>query len=100
MILKPARLMFALVALVAAPAFAQNAATVNGKAIPNAKIDLMVKQVVAQGKQTDTPQLREAIKRELIGPEITERALVSSALKLGAEARTVLSTVDPTSVGD
>jgi len=28
-----------------------------------------------------------AIRRELIGAEITERALVSSALNIGAEAR-------------
>ena len=71
--LKPARLMIALLALAAAPVFAQttgNAATVNGKAITNAKIDQMVKQVVAQGKQTDSPQLREAVKRELIGREV------------------------------
>ena len=83
MILKPARLMLTLIALVAAPAFAQNAATVNGKAIPNAKIDLMVKQVVAQGKQTDTPQLREAIKRELIGREV----LIQEADKQGFGTR-------------
>jgi peptidyl-prolyl cis-trans isomerase C len=73
MILKPARLMIALLALVAAPVFAQstgNAATVNGKAIPNAKIDQLAKRVAAQGKQPDSPQLRESIKRELIGMEV------------------------------
>jgi peptidyl-prolyl cis-trans isomerase C len=70
MMLKPAHLMLALVALVAAPVFAQTAATVNGKAIPTSKIELMVKQVVAQGKQPDSPQLREAIRRELIGREV------------------------------
>jgi len=68
--LKPARLMLALIAVVAAPAFAQNAATVNGKAIPAAKVDQMVKQVVAQGQQPDTPQLREAVKKELISREV------------------------------
>lgn len=83
MILKPARLMIALIALVAAPAFAQTAATVNGKAIPAAKIELMVKQVVAQGKQTDSPQLREAIKRELIGREV----LIQEADKQGFGTR-------------
>ncbi|WP_426105921.1 peptidylprolyl isomerase [Massilia sp. TSP1-1-2] len=83
MILKPARLMIALLALVAAPVFAQNAATVNGKPITNAKIDLMVKQVVAQGKQTDSPQLREAIKRQLIGLEV----LIQEADKQGFGTR-------------
>lgn len=70
MMLKPARLLLALIALVAAPAFAQNIATVNGKGIPAAKVDQVVKQVVAQGKQTDSPQLREAIKKDLIGREV------------------------------
>ncbi len=85
MILKPARLMLAMVALVAAPAFAAPAApadvaaTVNGKVITNAKIDLMVKQVVAQGKQTDSPQLREAIKRDLVAREV----LIQEADKQG-----------------
>jgi len=70
MILKPARLLLAMIAMVAAPVFAQNIATVNGKAIPAAKVDQMVKQVVAQGKATDSPQLRDMIKKELIGREV------------------------------
>jgi peptidyl-prolyl cis-trans isomerase C len=70
MILKPARLLLAMTAMVAAPAFAQNVATVNGKPIPSAKVDQMVKQVVAQGKATDSPQLRDMIKKELIGREV------------------------------
>jgi peptidyl-prolyl cis-trans isomerase C len=79
MILKPARLMFALLAIAAAPAFAQNVATVNGKAIPASKVDQVVKQVVAQGKGTDGPQLREAIKKDLIGREV----LIQEADKQG-----------------
>jgi peptidyl-prolyl cis-trans isomerase C len=70
MILKPARLLLAVTAMVAAPVFAQNAATVNGKAIPAAKVDQLVKQVVAQGRATDSPQLREQVKKELIGREV------------------------------
>jgi peptidyl-prolyl cis-trans isomerase C len=70
MILKPARLLLAMIAMVAAPVFAQNVATVNGKPIPAAKVDQMVKQVVAQGKATDSPQLREMIKKDLIGREV------------------------------
>lgn len=84
MILKPARLILALLALSAAPAFAQVAATVNGKPIANSKIDLIVKQVVAQGKQTDTPQLRDAIKRDLINREV----LIQEADKQGFGTRT------------
>ena len=70
MILKPARLLLVLTAMVAAPVFAQNAATVNGKPIPAAKVDQLVKQVVAQGRATDSPQLREQVKKELIGREV------------------------------
>jgi peptidyl-prolyl cis-trans isomerase C len=70
MILKPARLLIAMTAMVAAPVFAQNVATVNGKPIPAAKVDQLVKQVVAQGKATDSPQLREMIKKDLIGREV------------------------------
>lgn len=69
MILKPASLLV-LTAFIAAPVFAQNVATVNGKAIPAARVDQIVKQVVAQGKQADSPQLREAIKKDLIGREV------------------------------
>jgi peptidyl-prolyl cis-trans isomerase C len=64
--LKPARLLLALLAVAAAPVFAQNLATVNGKAIPNA----LVEQVIAQSKQADSPQLRESIKNMLIGREV------------------------------
>jgi peptidyl-prolyl cis-trans isomerase C len=70
MILKPTRLLLAMSFIVAAPAFAQNVATVNGKPIPSARVDQMVKQVVAQGRATDSPQLREMIKKDLIGREV------------------------------
>jgi len=83
MIVKPARLLLAMTAMVALPSFAQNVATVNGKAIPAAKVDQVVKQVVAQGKATDSPQLREAIKKDLIGREV----LIQEADKQGIGTR-------------
>jgi peptidyl-prolyl cis-trans isomerase C len=83
MMLKPARLLLAMIAVAAAPAFAQNAATVNGKAITNARVDTIVKQVVAQGKQTDSPQLREAIKKDLIAREV----MIQEANKQGYGTR-------------
>jgi peptidyl-prolyl cis-trans isomerase C len=83
MILKPARLLLALTAMVALPSFAQNVATVNGKPIPAAKVDQVVKQVVAQGKATDSPQLRDAIKKDLIGREV----LIQEADKQGVGTR-------------
>jgi len=70
---KPAPLLIALLASIAvttAPAFAQNLAVVNGKAIPTARVDAIVKQVVAQGQQQDSPQLRDMIKKDLISREV------------------------------
>jgi peptidyl-prolyl cis-trans isomerase C len=70
MTFKPARLLIALLAVVAVPVFAQNIAVVNGKPIPSSRVDAVVKQVVAQGQQPDSPQLREMIKKDLIGREV------------------------------
>jgi peptidyl-prolyl cis-trans isomerase C len=81
MTFKPARLLLALVAVVAIPAFAQNAAVVNGKAIPSSRIDAVVKQVISQGQQTDSPQLREAVKKDLIAREV----MMQEAVKQGFE---------------
>ncbi|KQV56438.1 MULTISPECIES: peptidylprolyl isomerase [unclassified Duganella] len=78
---KPATLLLALIAVAAAPAFAQNVATVNGKVIPSAQMDAAVKQAAAQG-QPDSPQLREMIKKSLIGREV----LVQEATKQGVAA--------------
>ncbi len=78
---KPATLLLALIAVAASPAFAQNVATVNGKAIPAAQMEAAVKQAAAQG-QPDTPQLREMIKKSLIGREV----LVQEATKQGVAA--------------
>jgi len=79
MTFKPARLLLALVAVASAPAFAQNLAVVNGKAIPSARADAVVKQVVAQGQGQDTPQLRQAVKDDLIAREV----LMQEAVKQG-----------------
>ncbi|MEC5160781.1 peptidyl-prolyl cis-trans isomerase C [Janthinobacterium sp. CG_23.3] len=70
MTFKPARLLIALLAVVAVPVLAQNIAVVNGKPIPSSRVDAVVKQVVAQGQQADSPQLRELIKKDLIGREV------------------------------
>ena len=69
MTFKPARLLVLLFAVASLPALAQNLAVVNGKSIPSSRADLMVKQMTAQG-QPDTPQLRGAVKEELINREI------------------------------
>lgn len=79
MTFKPARLLLALIAFVAVPAFAQNVAVVNGKAIPSSRVEALVKQVVAQGQQQDSPQLREMIKKDLIAREV----MMQEAIKQG-----------------
>jgi peptidyl-prolyl cis-trans isomerase C len=81
MTFKPARLLLALLAVAAAPAFAQNLAVVNGKAIPSSRADAVVKQVIAQGQQPDSPQLREAVKKDLIAREV----MMQEAIKQGYE---------------
>jgi peptidyl-prolyl cis-trans isomerase C len=83
MTFKPARLLLALIAVAVAPAFAQNLAVVNGKPIPSSRADAVVKQVVAQGQQPDSPELREAIKKDLISREV----LMQEAMKQGYDKK-------------
>ncbi len=90
MTFKPARLLLALLAVASAPVFAQNIAVVNGKAIPTSRVDAAVKQMVAQGQQTDTPQLREAIKRELIGREVLMQEAVKQNFDKDANVKAQL----------
>lgn len=80
--LKPARLLVAIAATAAIPAFAQNLAVVNGKAIPTSRVDSMVKQMVQQG-QKDSPEMRSMIKDELINREV----LAQEADRQGIAAR-------------
>ena len=64
----------------AAPLYAQNVATVNGKPITQESVDQFVKLLVSQGQgATDTPQLREQVKEELINRQI----MVQAAEKAG-----------------
>ena len=65
-----ARAVLAAALLAAAPAlWAQNAAVVNNKPIPKAKVDEFVQALVAQGRP-DTPELRAAVREELIAREL------------------------------
>ena len=78
MTFKPASLLLALVAMSAAPSFAQNIAVVNGKPIPSSQVEAIVKQMVAQG-QPDSKEMRDAIKQQLI----SQAVLVQEAEKQG-----------------
>ena len=58
-------------ALAVNPAFAddQSAATVNGVSIPQSRVDMRVKIATSQG-QADTPELRRAVRDDLISLEV------------------------------
>ncbi|CAN5401235.1 peptidylprolyl isomerase [soil metagenome] len=90
MTFKPAHLLVALFAAAAIPAMAQNVAVVNGKPVPKAREDMMVKQLTQQGGQQDTPQLREKVKQELIDHEILVQEGDKLGLSTSAEAKAQL----------
>jgi len=98
MTFKPARLLLALIAIAVSPAFAQNLAVVNGKPIPSARADAIVKQVVAQGQGTDGPQLREAIKKDLIAREVMVQEATKQGYDKNAEVKAALENARQTIV--
>lgn len=57
-------------ALVPVTASAQNVATVNGKAVPKARVDLLIGQVTKSGQQQRTPELEAQVKDEVVLREI------------------------------
>jgi len=72
-----------LIAIAVSPAFAQNLAVVNGKAIPSSRADQAVKQVVSQGQGQDSPELRNAVKQQLIAREV----MMQEAVKQGYDKK-------------
>ena len=76
---KPVSLLLAAtLATLSGAALAQNIAKINGVAIPMSRADAMIKEMAAQGRQ-DSPDLRKAIKEELINREI----MMQEASKMG-----------------
>ena len=69
-------------ALTINPAFAEekSAALVNGISIPQSRLDLRVKAATSQG-QPDSPELRKAIREDMINIEV----LAQEAVKLGLD---------------
>ncbi|MFM6960982.1 MAG: peptidylprolyl isomerase, partial [Polynucleobacter victoriensis] len=70
----------ALTATLATPVLAQNAAVVNGKAIPKAKLD---KMLASAGQVANNPELRDRardmlITRELINQEAIKRGVINN----------------------
>src|SRR5690606_25959688 len=77
--------------LVGGPALAQNAAVVNGKPIPKARVDEFVEALAAQGRQ-DSPQLRELVREELIAREIFVQEAEKAGLAKSSEVQRQLET--------
>ena len=92
MTLKPARLLLALIAVVAMPAFAQNLAVVNGKPIPQARGEALAQQVIKSGQQKDSPELRNMIKNELIAQEVMLQEATKRGFDKNAEVKQELDT--------
>ncbi len=75
----PLTLLAALLATITLPSAAQNAARVNGVAIPTSRVDAMVRELTSQGRGTDSPQMRQAVTEELINREI----MMQEATRMG-----------------
>jgi peptidyl-prolyl cis-trans isomerase C len=78
-----------LTALLAAAACAQAAddkaaALVNGVSIPQARVDMRIKAAAQQG-QPDSPELRKAVRDDLVNLEVITQAAVKSGLDKQAE---------------
>lgn len=67
-------------------ALAQNAAVVNNKAIPKQKVDEFVQMMVAQGRP-DTPELRAAVRDELIARELFSQEADKKGLARNSEVQ-------------
>ncbi|WP_251865820.1 peptidylprolyl isomerase [Achromobacter sp. Marseille-Q4962] len=79
--------MLAAACAVAVPAFAQNVATVNGTAISQKSLDQFVKLLVSQGA-TDSPQLRDQVKQEMINRQIFVQAAEKEGIAKQADVQT------------
>jgi len=78
--------LFAASCIIAIPAYAQNVATVNGKAITQKQLDDFVGLLVEQGAQ-DSPQLREQVKQEMIGRLVAVQAAEKAGIDKQADVR-------------
>jgi peptidyl-prolyl cis-trans isomerase C len=67
--------------LAALPAFAQNAAIVNGKPVPKARMDVLAQQLAAAGRPV-TPEMQGQLREEVVAREI----FMQEAQKQGLDA--------------
>ena len=76
---------------VALPALAQNAAIVNNKAISKKKVDDFVEMLKGQGRP-DTPELRTAVREELIARELFSQEAERNGLTKNADVQRQIET--------
>ncbi len=69
--------------LIALPAVAQNIAIVNGKAVPKARVDSLMDQILKQGQQRRTPELETQVRDEVVLREM----FVQEAEKRGFQGK-------------
>ncbi len=77
---------------IASAALAQNAAVVNNKPIPKQRVDDFVAALVAQGRP-DTPELRAAVREELIARELFVQEAEKKGLTRNADVQRQLDNV-------
>jgi peptidyl-prolyl cis-trans isomerase C len=77
---------------IASAALAQNAAVVNNKPIPKQKVDDFVAALAAQGRP-DTPELRAAVREELIARELFVQEAEKKGLTRNADVQRQLDNV-------
>ena len=75
--------------MLAAAAYAQgdSLAKVNGVTIPQSRSDILIKEMTAQGRP-DTPEMRDAIRQELINREIVAQEAIKKGLHKRPEVAT------------
>lgn len=72
-------------ALLPVTASAQNIATVNGKPVPKARVDLLISQVTKTGQQQRTPELEAQVKDEVVLREIFMQEAEKRGIPAGAD---------------
>ena len=78
--------MFAAAFAISAPLYAQNVATINGKAITQDQLDQFISLLVSQGAK-DSPELREQVKQEMIGRLVAVQAAERAGIDKEPEVR-------------
>jgi peptidyl-prolyl cis-trans isomerase C len=63
----------------------KSAALVNGVSIPQSRVDLRIKVATTQGGQTDSPELRKAVRDDLINLEVISQAAIKNGMDKQAE---------------